>query len=641
MFKKTYRLRLIAIFLTLSIVPLIFMGFLTMKFRFMENQYNHFLGMTIISITVNMIAVMWIFKKIAKPMSELRDAARDVALGKFQNKNEMKYKGELGEVMGSFNEMAVTIQHNYEDLQRQAQQLIENNEQLQEMNIELEASYEQLTATTDQLNESEQKYRILIENISDVVWSMDMDGKVVFVNDVIEKVLGYKKEEVIGKELKSIMCPLHKYECDIIDQLKQGDFEKKDIWMLTADGKRRVILETSTRRFYYHGRLVGIQGLGRDVTEYVKIKNEIIRRNNELTLFNEISNSLTSTISTVRTDTLLQKITDKIVEIMGVSICTIRLLDENNMLEFKTTSGSLNHLVLKESIPLIMGDIGEAVIRKKTVILDNFDDKQNVAYYVKQIQDVHKVRHVIYIPLMIEEQVIGVMGIASSEKMEQENVDILKGLSNNAAVAIEKSRLYEDLKQSFLKTIKALAMAVEVKDSYTLGHSTRVSQYAVLIGRHLGLESQCLEELETAGILHDIGKIGISDGILTKPGRLNASEYEIIKQHSYIGSKILEPIGLKDEIMQAILLHHKRYDLQGYPEDSIIEELPLYARIIGVADAFDAMISNRSYKTSIPMEEAKRELKHFSGSQFDPEIVVAMEQIIGLHTEELEKIALE
>jgi len=655
MFKKNYKRRLLAIFLTVTLVPLLFMGIgVVMQFKHINTQYSdmesfydhinqlkyNFGAMMVMSLSIIMLSVVWISDKMAQPMIALRDATREVALGKFNTKLKIEFQDELGEVMGAFNDMASTIQHSYDDLQKQASQLMESNVQLQEMNMELEASYEQMAATTEQLNESEQKYRLLIENISDMVWAIDTEGRITYINDEVENILDYHKEAVMGKKFSNIMCPLHQYECDdIIEQMKLEDFDKKDLWMLSSDGGKRLILETSTRRIYHQTQLIGIQGLGRDVTEYVRIKNEIIRKNEELTLLNDISSSLTNTLSTVHTDILLQSITDKIVEMIRVDICTIRLLDANGMLEFKTTSGSLSHLVNREAIPLIRGDIGEAVIQKKIVEYDDFDSRENMPYYVEQVKSAHKVKHVIYIPLLIEEQVIGVMGIGSSKKIDQTNYNILIALSNHAAVAIEKAKLYENLKQYYFKTIKALATAVEVKDTYTQGHSIRVSQYAVLIGKYMGLDEHCLDELETAGILHDIGKIGISDRILTKPGRLEPGEYEVIKQHTIIGSRILKPIGLDEEVMKAILLHHKRYDLQGYPEDAMVDELPLYAQIIGVADAFDAMISNRSYKLPITIESARMELKRFSGTQFDPFVVEVLDNIITQHLNEIEKIA--
>ena len=606
------------------------------------NRMKYELALAIVlAITLMILSVIWISGKMAKPMLDLRDATREISQGRFGTKLKVIYRDELGEVMTAFNDMSSSLQQNHEDIRSQSKQLMETNEQLQEMNMELEASYEQLAATTEHLNESEQKYRILIENISDKVWVIDREGRITYINDVVETLLGYDKEALIGEKLSQIMCPLHDYNCDnsIVELMEQEDFNKKDLWMLAADRERRIILETNTKRIIHQGQLMAIQGLGRDVTEYVAIKNEIIKRNKELTLLHQISSSLTDTLSTVQTDTLLQCITDSIVEVMGVDVCTIRLLNEDKMLEFKNTSGPLSHLVYNKAIPIVAGDIGDAVIYKKMIKIDNYDERKSFPSYVQKIVAFQKIKYAVYLPLLIEDQVIGVMVIGSVKRIEETSYNILNSLSNHAAVAIEKARLYDNLKDSYLKTIKALATAVEVKDTYTRGHSTRVSQYALLIGRHYGLEQNSLEELETAGILHDIGKIGISDIILTKPGRLDHLEYQIIKQHTSIGSRILEPIGLSKEIIDSILLHHKRADLKGYPEEVVVKELPLYAKIIGVADAFDAMISNRSYKQSLSIEEARQELLRFSGTQFDPKIVEIMDYVVTHHSNEIEKIA--
>ena len=190
---------------------------------------------------------------------------------------------------------------------------------------------------------------------------------------------------------------------------------------------------------------------------------------------------------------------------------------------------------------------------------------------------------------------IGFFAIASSKKLSDADLKVLQIISNQSATAIDKAQLYKTLKEDYLNTIRVLATAVEAKDAYTEGHSSRVSKMARLIAEQLSDDDNFVEEIEISGILHDIGKIGIYDKILTKRGRLSDEEYDTIMQHPSIGYKIIQPINLSQTIIDGILLHHKRYDLSGYPEKMSMEELPLSAGIIGVADAIDAMTSTRSY----------------------------------------------
>ncbi len=193
----------------------------------------------------------------------------------------------------------------------------------------------------------------------------------------------------------------------------------------------------------------------------------------------------------------------------------------------------------------------------------------------------------------------------------------------------QERKMQEDLKKYFLKTIDALIAAVEAKDKYTEGHSQRVSKYAVSIANKMGLEREHIEEIKIAGILHDIGKIGISDSILLKPGKLTKGEYEEIKKHPAISNKILYPVGFSERILKAIAFHHERYDGKGYPYGLDKSNLSLEAQIIAVADAYDAMTSNRAYRNSLSKEEAIKELECNRGTQFNPEIV---DILIGLET---------
>ncbi|MFZ5967282.1 MAG: HD domain-containing phosphohydrolase [Bacillota bacterium] len=604
-------------------------------FAYANRIKTYFIGMSLAAVLIMIIAAIVASKKIAKPLVVLRDQVKSFGVQGTDKRIIHDYHDELGEVMDAFNQMAATIKDNYENLRAQTKALIESNDQLQEMNIEVEASYEQLQATMEQLNDSEQKYRLLIENMTDLVWVIDEKGIVTYMNNQIEHILGYTVKEVVGMPMEMLLCPLHQYEdCKNVDGLleafQQIEFDKKHLWMLSKDGQTRLIIETSTKLLKQDDKHTGVQGIGRNVTEVVK-------KNKTIAALYEVTNSLTSTTDTLRLNHLLQTVVDKIVDVMNVSICTIRLL-RGDMLEFRATSGKQGHLVSRDPIALGEDMMGRAVQEQKIIYIRNFDEA-HLTSHNKMILNKCNFKQAIYIPLVHEEEVLGVVTIASMALLDDNDLQTLSALANYAAIAMEKSKLYEDLRDAYLKTIRALAVAVEAKDTYTQGHSIRVSQYAVLIARQLNMTNTEIEEIEIAGILHDIGKIGISDTILTKPGKLSEHEFGIITQHPKIGSKILEPIGVSPKIHDAVLLHHKRYDLTGYPHEISLDELPVFAQIIGVADAFDAMISNRSYKDPMTMEEAVEELRRCSGGQFSPCIVEAMEILYREHAKEIKKIA--
>lgn len=188
-------------------------------------------------------------------------------------------------------------------------------------------------------------------------------------------------------------------------------------------------------------------------------------------------------------------------------------------------------------------------------------------------------------------------------------------------LTLSKNTLLNDLRELFFTTIKAISNALDAKDTYTHGHSHRVTLYSLILAKEMGLDETQLEEIETAGLLHDIGKIGIPEDILCKPGKLTDDEYEIIQQHAPGGKKILNSIpGLKN-VSQWISCHHEKWNGTGYPSRMKEEEIPLPSRILAVADTYDAMTSNRSYRKGLPHEVAVEEIKNCSGTQFDPSVI--------------------
>lgn len=185
----------------------------------------------------------------------------------------------------------------------------------------------------------------------------------------------------------------------------------------------------------------------------------------------------------------------------------------------------------------------------------------------------------------------------------------------------ELSNTYDKLEQAYMDSIEVVRHTVEAKDSYTRGHSDRVSEYSVLIGQRLGLYDQDIRILRIGGLFHDIGKIGIPDSILLKESKLSDDEYSQIKNHPTIGAHILQNATIFQDVIPIVKHHHEKFDGTGYPGKLKGEEIPSFARIAAVADTFDAMTSKRSYRNALPLDVVKAEIARCSGTQFDPEIV--------------------
>ena len=214
-----------------------------------------------------------------------------------------------------------------------------------------------------------------------------------------------------------------------------------------------------------------------------------------------------------------------------------------------------------------------------------------------------------------------------SDKFDQLLLLIESGLKSvNQMRTITK--MNENLEKSYMDSIEILRHTVEAKDPYTRGHSDRVSEYAVLLGKKLNLTNEDIEKLKIGGLFHDIGKIGIPDSILLKESKLTDEEYIKIKEHPVIGYNILENADMFKNILDIIKYHHERFDGNGYPEKLAGENIPYLSRITSVVDSFDAMTSKRSYRDSLPMDVVKSEILQNFGSQFDPEIGIAFLDIL-------------
>ncbi|MDH4223728.1 MAG: response regulator [candidate division Zixibacteria bacterium] len=242
-------------------------------------------------------------------------------------------------------------------------------------------------------------------------------------------------------------------------------------------------------------------------------------------------------------------------------------------------------------------------------------------------------------PLMAKGKVIGVLNLIRLNNLSYFSTGQIHSLSiiaSKAASAIENSKLYESLEQAYLDVLTALANAVEARDIYTRGHTERVWYMAEIIARELGWTRENIWEVKVGGILHDIGKIGVPDNILNKPGILTQEEFEVMKTHPTQGARILEGITFLVPSLPYILYHHERFDGSGYPFGLKKDKIPIQGRLLAVVDTFDAICSDRPYRKKRGMRDALKELQDCSQSQFDPEIT-----LIFLKAWEKKKIDLE
>jgi putative nucleotidyltransferase with HDIG domain len=240
------------------------------------------------------------------------------------------------------------------------------------------------------------------------------------------------------------------------------------------------------------------------------------------------------------------------------------------------------------------------------------------------------VHSLMIVPVKIRDKIFGIASAFSFHKdkiFNEKDIYYMSFISQKAAAAIENIALYENIYDNLFSTLYAFVTALEVRDLYTRKHSTRVAKYAHMIAKEMGCTEEELDIIRFAGSLHDIGKIGIRDDILLKPGRLTNEEYEKIKEHPVIGADIISKLGLWDREMVIIRHHHERFDGKGYPDGLKGDEIPKLSRILCVADSFDAIDSDRAYRKKMGRSKILDILKENSGTQFDPEAVKAFLKI--------------
>ena len=312
-------------------------------------------------------------------------------------------------------------------------------------------------------------------------------------------------------------------------------------------------------------------------------------------------------------------------ELMNAQVGSLLLVDEkNNELYFEVALGEKGAQVKAIRLKIGEGIAGWVAQHGEPLIVE---DVQKDPRFAKKADKKSSfvTRNMICVPVRIKDKTIGVLQAINKEEgaFAQEHLELFQMLANQVGIAIENARLMEDLRQTFYETAEALAEAIEKRDPYTGGHTKRVLTYSMAAAGYMGLSPEEMEQLKLSAILHDIGKIGVEDRVLRKQASLNDEEFGLMKTHPRMGAEIMQHVEKLKYVIPGMKYHHERFDGKGYPEGLKDVEIPLIARIISVADTFDAMTSDRPYRKGLSDEAAISELMKFSAIQFDPDVVKA------------------
>ena len=381
------------------------------------------------------------------------------------------------------------------------------------------------------------------------------------------------------------------------------------------------------------------------VRKYIEIghlNTELKKRLERLTSLDACSRA---TASILDTDTLLDVVMSLIINVMQFDRALIMLVNEDKriLVPVKIAGDSSNQIdkmknyslsldrksnilarVVDSGIAQIVTDVDQSFLRKENIILKTFNPKSFVA-----------------VPLISRNKVIGLMAaerIRGLDDFTSNDLDYVMNFCSQIAISLENTRLLDDMKNSFMSSILSLASALEAKDPYTRGHSNRVAAYSTIIARKIGLDENRVEFIRQLALLHDIGKIGISDTIINKQGRLTEDEFSAVKLHPLVSLNIIKPLMAYNSEIYLVKSHHERYDGLGYPEGLSGQDIPIEARIMAVADSFDAMTSDRPYRSAMTKEDAIKEIEKNKGRQFCPSVADVFINIILAMPDDLYRI---
>lgn len=356
-----------------------------------------------------------------------------------------------------------------------------------------------------------------------------------------------------------------------------------------------------------------------------KLNRELNDRLDELTRLYSISEAMTACPDT---ETIFNHVVNIASQVTGAQRVSVMLLDRGRRhLKIRASLGISDDVIRSTKVRIgqgIAGKVAGSGIPSRVMRHARRSSAESEARGAGQI---YWSDSSLSLPLFIGDHTFGVLNLTDKPDrtdFSEKDEHFVRILLEKAGSRLENQALYEGIYANLLDTLNSLVTTIEAKDVYTREHSQRVTDYALKVGEILGLPEEDLEMIDFAGLLHDIGKIGVRDEILTKCGRLTDAEYAAIKEHPLIGEKIVTPLGLTPVERAIIRNHHERMDGRGYPDGLKGDQISFLARVVCVADAFDAMTTTRSYRQALRTDVAMEELRRNSGSQFDPEIVKAM-----------------
>ena len=464
----------------------------------------------------------------------------------------------------------------------------------------------------------------LIDSLPDGVLLLDGEGRIVLANPAARRILLTLSDAGVGDIFEQLG------DQPVISMLRntQGPVRTE----LEVGGPPRRIFELESRSPVGAEDGEGWIVLLRDVTAQRELLEAEQSRRLELDALYSLARQLAAKDTS---ESVLMGIAHHVVETVRVTFCRVVGVDEDDI--FRCLAGY--------SVRMLGRELGEG--RREGEAAWEFyrevmDDGHPLVLHRDDPSVDDTIRHDLYLdlakvvcltPLRVGTQKVGVLVLgeargAAREPFDEDKLRLTSALADQAASALRRTELHANLEQAYLQAVLALARAMDARDEYTGDHADRLAASAEAVARQMGCDAPVIEHLRLGALLHDIGKIGVPDHILLKPGKLDAEEWAVMKRHPDVGANILAPLRQLAEVAPIVRGHHERFDGEGYPDGLLGEAIPLGARIICVVDSFGAMTDDRSYRRAMAEEEAVAELRRCAGAQFDPAVVEAFLEVL-------------
>jgi HD-GYP domain-containing protein (c-di-GMP phosphodiesterase class II)/HAMP domain-containing protein len=570
--------------------------------------------MMIISIAVTIFAILIgivISTRVSKSIRKLRDAAVDIGKGNLDTVIDITSNDEIGQLANEFQLMAKNLNSTTVRLDEFAREVADRKQ------------------TLELLQQSKQDWMDTFNTITDAITIHDKNYNIRRANKAAQKAL-----KLPGSLLKtSAKCFQHYHGTD-------SPPEKCPSCVCLSTGKPAVsevfephlnthIEIRSIPRFDRNNQLIGLIHVTRDISDRRKKEELIQTQLNRLNALRSIDKAIIGSIDLrISMDIFL----DQVVAQLQIDAASVLLLNKHTqLLEYMASKGFLSSALKHTKLRLGESSAGTAAIEQRIVTIPDLRERMDGFISSKQFGSENFVTY-IAVPLIAKGQVKGVLELFHRSPLNagEDWMEFLEAIADQGAIAIDNATLFDELQRSntdltlaYDTTIEGWSRAMDLRDKEAEGHSRRVSDMTLDIARNMGIKEENLVHIRRGALLHDIGKIGVSDSILLKPGPLSGEEWIIMKKHPEYAYNMLCPIEYLRPAIDIPYCHHEKWDGTGYPRGMKGEEIPLAARIFAVVDVWDALNSDRPYRTAWPKDKVIDHIRSLSGSHFDPEVVEA------------------